>query len=385
MGRREPDRPHNRHTTMPRILCLLLLAGLTLTGCGSGMTAAAAWKRLPDAPLSQRGGPVVVWTGSEVLVIGGETGDACPPNADCSVANENATDGAALDLEKETWRSIAPAPVPVPAYSSRALVDDHVFLRVDQKLLDYDIDRDRWQVLPRKLSNWYDLQADGDQLVLVSGSDENGVSPDLVYRPASGSWSELPEDPLGPMFGRGIVSTHEGLLLVGKDLVDNPGGGDKPSFVRGALLDRSTGRWALMPKSDQLGGGYWGAIGSHVVNVSLDSTNGGGGGAGDYGRQIPFGGILDLEERTWGRLPNPPKYLTGGWGVGAVGPQLIAAEGWIYDDLASTWTKVPRPSGAAVRPGPAVWAEDRLIVVGGTNDTRDNRTNRDGSVWSWRP
>ena len=122
-----------------------------------------------------------------------------------------------------------------------------------------------------------------------------------------------------------------------------------------------------------------------AFNVSLDSTNGGGEGAGDYGRQIPYGGTLDLETRTWGRLPNPPKYLTGGWVVGAVGPRLIAAEGWIYDDSSSTWTKVPRPSGAAVRPGPAVWADDRLIVVGGSNDTNDNKTNRDGSVWSLRP
>jgi hypothetical protein len=388
-----------------RLIALVLLVPFVLTGCGAAADPqpspgeTARWQRLPDVPLSPRGGPVTVWTGSEVLVIGGETGDICPPNADCAFANESASDGAALDPDRATWRPIAVAPVPVPGYSAQALVGGHLFVRVDHRLLDYDIDGDRWQVLPRRLSEWYDLEADGDRLVLTSGSDETGVLPDLVYDPRSATWSQLPRDPLGPMYGRGIVATPAGLLLVGLPLVENPGGGDRPSYVRGALLDRRSGTWSKLPKSDQLGGGYWGAIGSRVVNLSLDSSNGGGDGAGDYGRQIPFGGVLDLQSKTWGRLPHPPKYLTGGWTVGAVGTRLIAAEGWLYDDRIGSWSKLPRPDGAAVQPGPAVWIEsdssgtsgagggvgDRLLVVGGSNQTFDAKTDRDGSVWVWRP
>ncbi|RNL65272.1 hypothetical protein EFK50_04745 [Nocardioides marmoriginsengisoli] len=374
---------------MPRILGLALLAALTLTGCGAEAQPdpndrAPGWQRLTEAPLSPRSAPVVVWTGSEVLAIGGEVGDTCPPNADCAFPNESAADGAALDPDVGTWRPIAPAPVPVPGYSPSAVVDGHLFVRVGRKLLDYDLDADRWRVLTRPSSDWYDLEADGDRLLLVSGSDENGVRPDLAYEPVTRAWSELPEDPLGPLFDRGLLATPAGVLLVGKELVASPGGGDRPSYVLGALLDRSTGTWSTLPRSDQLGGGSWGVIGSRVVNLSLDSSNGGGPGAGDYGRRIPFGGTLDLGTKTWGRLPNPPKYLTGGWPVGAVGTDRIAAEGWIYDGTAS-WTKVPHPRGAAVQPGPAVWAGDRLIVIGGTHQTSDNKTNRDGSVWAWRP
>ena len=43
----------------------------------------AAWARVPDVPLSPRTDPVVAWTGSEVLVVGGNTGWICPPYADC--------------------------------------------------------------------------------------------------------------------------------------------------------------------------------------------------------------------------------------------------------------------------------------------------------------
>lgn len=39
---------------------------------------------MPDVPLSPRTDPVVAWTGTEVLVVGGNTGFVCPHNADLS-------------------------------------------------------------------------------------------------------------------------------------------------------------------------------------------------------------------------------------------------------------------------------------------------------------
>ena len=42
------------------------------------------WERLPAVPLSPRTDPVVAWTGTEVVVVGGNTGWVCPPNADCA-------------------------------------------------------------------------------------------------------------------------------------------------------------------------------------------------------------------------------------------------------------------------------------------------------------
>ena len=101
----------------------------------------------------------------------------------------------------------------------------------------------------------------------------------------------------------------------------------------------------------------------------MDPTTGGadGGEVNGYGRVIPFGGRLDPATGTWSRLPDPPAEYTGGWTVEAPGGTVMAADGWLYDDQAETWTRLPRPMGAPEDPGPAVWAGDVLVVHGGTD------------------
>jgi len=378
---------------MPRILGLLLLAALALTGCDRTSVGqspdpdhrAPGWERLDDLPLSPRYGPVVVTVHDRILVVGGDVGDPCPPNADCR-AVDAAKDGAILDPATGRWTPIAPAPQTIGAFHRGAVVAGHVFIRVDRDLLDYDLDADRWQIL-RQVSPWYDLEADGSRLVLVSGSDEAGVRPDLVYDVPSGRWSALPPDPIGKAFDRGITATTAGLVLTAHALVASPGAGDRPTYLLAARFDRASGRWTRLPDAtDMLGGGRWSWTGRHLVAVALDSTDGGGDPPGDYGRMIPFGGRLDPTAGTWSRLPKPPKYLTGGWGVDAVGGPLVAAEGWVYDDEAESWRKVPRPDGAAPRPGPATWIGSTVFVVGGSDEHETEAAKAyERSVWSWTP
>ena len=371
------------------LLVVVLLAVVAACGERGGPPAAAptgpGWDRLPDLPLGKRGAPVVAWTGAEVLVVGGETGTTCPPSADCQQPNDSAAEGAALDPVTGRWSPIADAPLPIPASSPSAFVSGRLFVRVDATLLSYDVDADRWHRLPRRVSPWYDLVADDNRLILVSGSDEGSVRPDLAYDVAADAWARLPEDPIGAAFDRGMVATDRGLLLLAKELVANPGGGDRPSIVLAALLDPGSGTWERLPNSDQLGGGRWAVFGDRVVDASVGSTDGGGPEPGDYGREVPFGGVLDLATKTWSRLPDPPRERDRGWVVDAVGPGLVAAGGWFYDDGAATWTPVPRPPGGPERPGPAVWAGDRLVVVTGSRDGQDYDEIRDMRVWSRSP
>lgn len=374
-------------------LAVVACLAATLTGCGDGapgeaspsIPAQTGWERLDDLPLSKRTGPVTVWTGREVIAFGGDPGTPCPPNADCVQTNPMARDGAALDPDTGHWRSLSSAPIGIEPYAPSALVGDHLFVKVREKVLDYDVRRDAWSTLPRTVSDWYDLVADGDRLVLVSGSDEQEVRADLTYDVAKKRWSELPEDPIGPAFDRGMVASPSGLVLTAKKLVPNPGAGDQPSFVLAAMLDPKSGQWRRLPDGDLLGGGRTAVVGDRLIMPSPDASNGGGDGAGDYGRLIPFGGVLDLEDDTWHRLPNAPRYLGGGWPVDASGSRLIAAEGYVYDDASGSWLEVPRPPGAAERPGPAVWVGDRLVVVGGTNDELTAEKAYDLSVRSWSP
>ena len=373
---------------LPFVITLTLLVS---AGCGEEQSASpsqqggggSGWKRLPDFPLAERDGPIVAWTGSEVLALGGDTGDQCPPNADCQYPNDSAKDGAALDPTTGKWQPIADAPRPVPSYSPHALVGDLFFVQVDRALLSYDVRTDRWETLPRHLDPWYQLVAAGERLVLVSGSDEQEVLPDLAYEPATGRWTRLPDDPLGPSYDRAMVWTPQGLLLGAKKLVESPGGGANPSYLEAALLD-DQGTWREFGPSDRLGS-FSGASGDRAIALNLGATNGGGEAPGDYGRDVPFGGRLDLRTGTWSDLPAAPKEGSGGWAVYAPEGRLMANEGYVYDDDTGAWQRVPRPEGAATRPGPAVWAGETLVVVTGMAEGDDYTDIRTNEVWSWTP
>jgi hypothetical protein len=339
-----------------------------------------AWQRLPAPPFDARSGPVVAWTGSQVLVVGGDDGPPCPPNADCVQPAHYARDGAALAVDDRTWHEIADAPVDVPPYSSSVMLDGSLYVLAGHALLGYDVAHDAWREIATPTAfTGGQLVADADRLVVVSGSDEQGVTPDRVYHPGSQRWSTLPDDPIGPAFDRTITAIPTGLVLTAHELVDNPGG-DGPSLVLAARLDRASGEWTRLPDGDQLGGGAWTWTGRHLVDPSLGGADGGE--VGNYGRTIPFGGILDPATGQWSRLPHAPKEGTGGWPVTALGGRFATTGGWTYDDETESWAEVPRPKGAPEQPGVAVWAGDRLVVVGGIDADRNGTSaSLSGDAW----
>lgn len=360
-----------------RLLAILLaLSAPALVGCGSAgpsdapakapvaeTAASRDWHQVADPPLSPRLGATAVWTGHEVLVFGGDPGKPCPPNADCVRRNTYTRDGAAFDPVSGSWRRLADAPHGIPDHVPDAFVNGHLYLTVGTRLLDYDVESDAWvQVDAPSDVEWRDLVVVGDKLVLPSGSDESGVHPDRVFDPSSGEWSTLPDDPIGPAFDRGLTATGSGAVLTGKELVPNPGA-DGPALVLAARLDEDLKTWHRLPDSDQLGGWAWGWTGERLV----DPTPGGadGGEIGNYGRTVPYGGILDPATGQWSRLPDAPKEGSGGWPVDAHHGPLFATGGWLYDDEAGSWTRLPRAVDGPESPGSAAFMGGRLLVVGG--------------------
>jgi hypothetical protein len=71
---------------------------------------------LAASPLGSRQGPVVAWTGRELLEIGGWGGNAAPG------------DGAAFDPADGRWRRIAPALVPVGALAAGVWTGSRLFV-----------------------------------------------------------------------------------------------------------------------------------------------------------------------------------------------------------------------------------------------------------------
>ena len=100
----------------------------------------------------------------------------------------------------------------------------------------------------------------------------------------------------------------------------------------------------------------------------------------------------DLATREWSRLPDAPAERSGGWPVEALHGPLVAAEGWLFDDASESWTRLPRPQDGPETPGPAVWADGRLVVYGGvewgSDGTVGNASPKDvwsTAVWAYQP
>lgn len=336
---------------------------------------AGEWTRLPDSPLSPREGSAAAHVpspdGDLAVFVGGYTGQPCPPNADCVIPEAaTASDGAAYNLGTGAWEPIADAPRPVPSYSPTAVIDDTLYVLAGGRVLAWDAGDDAWTVLEAPVApGWAALEAHGDALVVVSGSDENGIRPDQVYETGTGTWSRLPSDPLKPSFDRVLVATPAGLVLTAKPIAPD-GGPEDPALVQAALLPDGEDRWRTLPSpGDQLGGWHWTWTGRRLV----DPTPGGadGGEVNNFGRTIPYGGALDPATGTWTSLRGTPDEFTGGWPVEAAGSRYSAVQGWVYDDgdarQGSSWTRLEQPGGAPGEPGPGVWVDDMLVVAGGAD------------------
>jgi hypothetical protein len=370
----------------------VMASALILGGCASGHPAprgtgeaAPGWRQVDDSPLSARTMPTLAWSGSEVFVIGGDVGPPCPPNADCAWT-ALARDGAAFDPLRGTWRLIPDAPVDVPP-SSAAFAGGQLFISVTEAtgesvLISYDVESDGWRTWDMPDAVPRTLVADGARLLLVSGTDEQDDFADLALDVASGQWSELPSDPLGPAFDRVFTATPAGPILTAKELVASPGS-EGPALVVAALYDGASRTWTRLPDTGQIGGWRWMLAGDRLVDPQLGGADGGE--VGNWGRTYPFGGTLTLPDGAWSPLPDPPEPLPNAWIHDAVGQGPFAVSGgYLYDGSRESWTILGEPQGAPHQPGPAIWADDVLLVIGGV-DWTDPAGVVSTKTWTYTP
>ncbi len=335
------------------------------------------WHELPTAPLSPRASAIVVWTGREVLVVGGAT-RVCPPNADCaSDPAASLRDGAAYDPATDSWRSVATAPAPVSSEDEWAVADGRLVVRTggtDWYL--YDPADNAWQSVPA------DVQGQGYWL--------SGLGP-RVYTPThhgiayldvrSLTWTRLPPDPIRPALSdRTVTATTAGVVATGYDSTQ-PHDGIKPSLVLADIWDGTS--WRRLPPSDQLDSSFsW--TGARMVDPVPFSENGGQ--VNGWGRDIPMGGTLDPATGTWGPLPAALKGDAHGWSPGGAGGPWFAVAGQVFNDDTGQVETLPKPDGAPDLDMSADWADGRLVVFGGVDTSQgysgDALTNR---AWIFTP
>jgi hypothetical protein len=152
--------------------------------------AADQWREIAPTPLG-RGAPIAtVWTGAEVLVWGGLPGGG--------------DEGAAYNPVTDSWRSIAVAPFGL-SRGNGVLVDPNTFIvlgaaqgsdptrNTSAQAMQYDALNDTWTVLPEP-----DLHPNATWMVWTG---QEVIAWDYLlkarsYRPGEAGWSILPELPL---------------------------------------------------------------------------------------------------------------------------------------------------------------------------------------------
>lgn len=392
---------------MTRGPTLVLAAVLLLTACGArngtstpvaeegvASPASSGWEPIPPAPLSARWNAVGVAVGGEVLLTGGESTRPCPPNASCSIPpGPLFRDGAAYDPATGAWRRIADAPEGFRA-GGVAVVGTVLYVSVPSGFAAYDTVADAWSRVsspPRYLSG-EPLLAMGDRLLLLARSQEDHVHRDWAYDPATRSWEALPPDPLAPSFDRAGVWTGERLVVTGKELVDQPGS-DGPSLARVAAYDPAEGTWKRLPDTGQIGGGHvpWQWAAGRAV--ALEPGGADGGATNNYGRDYPFGGVLDAEGR-WSPLPPLPRsdrvlpYHASG------DDEVAVTQGLALHVPSGRAVSLPRDERLPDEGAAFVWLGDRLYVWGGVRWHGDGMVRPDSPEpayailaegFSWRP
>ena len=191
-----------------------------------------AWRKLAASPLAGREAAATVWTGSEMLVWGGTTGQAL------------LADGAAYNPGEDTWRPLAGSPLSPRTASAATWTGREMVVWGGSEAADgaaYDPAADRWRpISPAPLAGrsapvtaWT-----GREMVVWSGS---GLDDGAAYDPAADRWRTIAPAPLQGRFAPATVWTGRELLVWGGD--------SEQTFVAddGAAYDPAADRWRALP------------------------------------------------------------------------------------------------------------------------------------------
>lgn len=334
---------------------------------------------MQDAPIPPRVPAVAIWTGEEVLFLGGDT-DPCPASASCVTPTvAPLADGAALDPSTGAWRRIADAPIGF-TFADAELVDDTVYVwaygepdrpGAPTAFLAYNLETDRWRrlELPPRAKEMGDLVVAGSRIVTNRGTDEGGSDRVAAYDLAGNEWTVLPDDPLTRGYARKLVWTDDDLQLLDHALpvdptVDPPT--DPP--LRTAAFDFTAGSWRRLPDRTEYPSGAY-TIDNDFAWPESDPEL----------------------EAAWKTLEDPPAGQED-FGVGAFATALLTTtgawyfrhSGWAYDAPQRTWFAIPPlEQGRGVEGRLYAGAGRDLVAFGGFDWTGDEiELLKDAWIWS---
>lgn len=148
---------------------------------------AGEWERLPTPPVVDTSSHLALWTGQEVLFLGGR---------------QDPRQVLAFDPATDRWRTGAPLPFDVTMWTGAvAWSDDRALVLADDGLVAYDPVADAWNTLtapPLDLDEdgTYALFVDGTGRVVAVGGARSGTGGiDVALRSPDGRWQPGPSLP----------------------------------------------------------------------------------------------------------------------------------------------------------------------------------------------
>lgn len=299
------------------------------------------WRLLPKFPLGTRVGSAFVWTGRELLQVGGSR-DRTDPEAMASDHLVPVRSGMALDPMTARWRAVAAAPRDVPTQVTLWTGTEAVFAD-STSLLQYDPSNDRWTVgtpVPGEPRYRPAVVWTGSEVVVWGGEvdrpdpadpgfvHELSLRDGYAYTPATNRWRAIPAAPIGAWDSVGVWTGHQVLVWGGTSTRNQ--GAEQYRQARGAGWDPRTGAWTLIPQAPipdawgyQLAGAW---TGRELVVVTTGA------------RSTGAGGAFDPASGAWRALPLPrgwdegPGYLASVWTGRSlvVLPGSYGRTGWEY-------------------------------------------------------
>lgn len=202
--------------------------------------ATRQWRTVAAGPLEGRRNHAAAWTGSEMLVVGGD----------------GRTDGAAYDPIADSWRRLPPAPFPIGGSETlddegRAVSDSALYVWdvAQDRVARYDFASDRWDQSPGPDFDNVTigaLRVVGEDLVALGVARYTG-SPlqAAVADPSGASWIRVPD---GSFPQDGIVPDFDPRWSAGLDDVLIAWSQSRPDAV--LALDPRAGEWQTLSRHE---------------------------------------------------------------------------------------------------------------------------------------
>jgi Galactose oxidase, central domain len=338
-----------------------------------GGTGGVTIEAMAPSPLSARYAHSAVWTGTEMIVVGGINDDDNDGTSDETDAGSREHGAAAYDPATKAWRTLADPPDLIDGSADAVWAGDEMVVLAtdwddtvnvgaapdDPAGAIYDPAQDSWRVIAPFPQDMGDLSPDiaaywVDGRVIVLGVDGVGSSMPpgdgtavAAYDPTADEWEALDDIPL-PFGSAGAASTGDGVVVVGPDTPRRSDGSPAPGTgMAAAALDPTTGTWRALPTPP-------GAVRSGPVVAWTGTELVVVGGLSGPDTPLADGVALDLATGSWSSVPPPPLAIPsqgtpGGQGY-AVGRQVVVVHTWtgealgpplVYDAGTEAWYEAP--------------------------------------------